>query len=108
MDIRSFGKDPQGNPCSLVTLVNNAGASVSVTDWGAHIVSIRVPVPGEQPREVSLGQDSAEAYAAGGIGYMGATVGRYGNRIGGAAFELGGKQYQVGANEGPNMLHGGH
>ncbi len=107
VDIRPFGADPQGNPCSLYTITNAGGASVSVTDWGAHIVSIRVPDRDGNLGEVCLGQDSAQRYAAGGIGYMGATVGRYGNRIGGASFELSGHTYHVGANEGKNSLHGG-
>ena len=108
MRVQPFGKDPSGLACSLFVLKGTGGAEVSVTDWGAHIVSIRVPNKSGKLHEVCLGQDSAEKYAAGGIGYMGATVGRYGNRIGGASFELNGESYQVGANEGPNMLHGGH
>ena len=38
------------------TISNPAGMKVTVMDWGATILSIKVPVPGEkEPREVLLG-----------------------------------------------------
>ncbi len=109
MDIRTerFGLDPQGRPADLITITNRAGASVSLTDFGAHLVSVKVPDREGRLREVCLGFDSPEPYARTGNGYLGATVGRYANRIGGASFPLNGRIYLLSANDGPNTLHGG-
>ena len=105
--IRPFGLDPQGNQADLIILSNARGESVSLTSFGAHIVSIQVLDKEGKIGEVCLGQDSAQAYARRDIGYMGGTIGRYANRIGGAAFEMDGLRFPITANEGSNTLHGG-
>lgn len=107
VDIRPFGKDPAGQPADLITLTNARGESVSLTNFGGHIVSLMVLDRAAKLGEVCLGQDSAEDYARRDIGYMGGTIGRYGNRIGGAAFTLNGEEYPLYANDGRNTLHGG-
>ena len=40
---RPFGQDATGRVMTLYTMTNASGASVSVTDFGAHVVSICVP-----------------------------------------------------------------
>ena len=105
--VRPFGLDPQGRQADLITISNARGESVSLTSFGAHIVSVKVLDKAGKPGEVCLGQDSAEGYARRDIGYMGGTIGRYANRIGGAAFDMDGKRVQITANEGRNTLHGG-
>ena len=105
--VRPFGLDPQGRQADLITISNARGESVSLTSFGAHIVSIKVLDKEGKPGEVCLGQDSAQGYARRDIGYMGGTIGRYANRIGGAAFDMDGKRVQITANEGRNTLHGG-
>lgn len=107
VSVKPFGLDPQGNEVSLITLTNARGESASFSNFGAHIVSIKVMDKNGDIGEVCLGQDSAQSYARRDIGYMGATVGRYANRIGSAAFEMDGKAYAITANEGRNTLHGG-
>lgn len=102
-----FGCDPQGKQADLIVLSNTKGESVGLTNFGAHIVSVKVLDKEGNLGEVCLGQDSAEGYARRDIGYMGGTVGRYANRIGGAAFEMDGIRYPITANEGRNTLHGG-
>ncbi len=91
----------------LITLTNSRGESVSLCNYGAHIVSVRVLDQTGQLGEVCLGQDTLAGYAIGDKGYMGATIGRYGNRIAGAGFEMDGIRYLLHANNGPNTLHGG-
>lgn len=104
--IKAFGT-AQAAACDLITLTNDSGASMSVTNFGAHLVSIRVPDRDGNLGEVTLGQDDAARYADNDIGYMGATVGRYGNRIAGAAFMQDDVTYRLYANDGENTLHGG-
>ncbi len=107
VSIRPFGLDPQGNAVDLITITNARGESIGLSNYGAHIVSIKVCDRKGEIGEVSLGQESAEGYARRDIGYMGGTIGRYANRIGGAAFEMDGTRFQVTPNEGNNTLHGG-
>lgn len=103
---KPFGVDLIGRPMTLYTMTNKVGASVSVLDFGAHIVSIRVPDRQGKLAEVCLGYDSLEEYDRN-SGYLGATVGRYGNRIAGAKFTLNGVEYELFPNNGRNNLHGG-
>lgn len=103
---RPFGTDCIGRMTTLFTLTNASGASVSILDYGAHIVSVKMPDKNGHIGEVSLGFDTIEPYEKP-HACMGATIGRYANRIGGARFELGGKEYALFQNENGNCLHGG-
>ena len=106
MTKRPFGTDLIGRQMTLYTMTNKAGASVSVLDFGAHLVSIRVPDRDGKLADVCLGFDTLEEYD-GKPSFLGATVGRYANRIGKARFALNGKEYPLFANDGENTLHGG-
>jgi aldose 1-epimerase len=88
------------------TVRNSAGASLSVTDYGATITSLCVPDKNGRLVDVVLGYDTEEEYRSNGD-YLGATIGRVGNRIGGAAFSLNGVEYRLAKNDGENQLHGG-
>ena len=88
------------------TVRNSAGASLSVTDYGATITSLCVPDKNGQLVDVVLGYETEEEYRSNGD-YLGATIGRVGNRIGGAAFSLNGVEYRLAKNDGENQLHGG-
>ena len=101
-----FGIDQIGRPMTLYTMTNKIGASVSVLDFGAHLVSIRVPDRAGKLGEVCLGFDTLEEYDRN-PSFLGATIGRVGNRIGGAQFTLNGQTYTLFKNDGPNTLHGG-
>jgi len=103
---KPFGKSPEGKAIELFTLKNDKGMEVSVMDWGATIVSIKVPDRTGHFDDVVLGYDNAEDYMKG-TAFFGAVVGRYGNRIGGSRFTLDGHVYHVTPNEGANSLHGG-
>ncbi len=105
--ITHFGQTPQGERADLITITNSRGESAGFTNFGAHLVSIKVLDKLGNLGEVCLGQDNAAQYARSDIGYMGGTIGRYGNRIAGAEFELNGETYQLYANNGSNTLHGG-
>ena len=103
---KAFGTDANGRTMTLYTMTNASGASVSVTDFGAHVVSILVPDREGKLAEVNLGFDELGPYTAS-HGSIGATIGRFANRIGRSQFTLNGKTYHVPANDGANCLHGG-
>lgn len=89
------------------SLVNNAGMTVKILNYGAIITSIIVPDRNGQKGDVVLGFDSLSGYLQKNNPYFGALVGRYGNRIAHAQFNLDGKTYKLAANNGANTLHGG-
>jgi len=103
---KPFGIDQIGRQMTLYTMTNKLGASVSVLDFGAHIVSVKVPDRNGKLGEVCLGFDTLEEYDQK-PSFLGATIGRVGNRIGGAKFTLNGTEYTLFKNDGPNTLHGG-
>lgn len=69
-------------------LQNDAGFSVSFSNYGARITSVKF-----KDKEIARN------------GYI---SGRCANRISGASFELNGKTYHLDQNERDNHLHGGH
>jgi aldose 1-epimerase len=102
---KSFGVMASGEEASLYAL--KAGdISVTISDYGATIVSILLPAGRGRTDDVSLGLSTLAGYASKNP-YFGVTVGRHANRIAGASFSLGGKEYRLGANDGKNNLHGG-
>lgn len=106
MEKRRFGTTHDGKAAALYTLRNDAGMELSVTDFGATLVSLRVPKDGALV-DVVLGYDDVGGYEDADGYTIGATVGRSANRIGGAAFTLGGKVYHLTKNDGDNNLHSG-
>lgn len=108
IEIKSFGKAPDGREVKMFTLTNAQGASISCIEWGAILTSIIVPDAKGQMADVALGFDTLDKYIAP-HGSMGDTIGRYGNRIGAGKFSIDGVEYQVALNDhGVNHLHGGN
>ena len=103
---KPFGKTADGTPVELYTLTNGRGMTVSITNYGATVVSLWVPDRNGKPGDVVLGFDTLEEYLAG-CPYFGAVVGRYGNRIAKGRFTLDGKEYTLATNNNENHLHGG-
>jgi aldose 1-epimerase len=101
-----FGKTIEGEAVDLYTLTNIQGMEVKITNYGATIVSLKVPVRHSEPVDVTLGYDSLKAYERDNA-YIGCIVGRYANRIADGEFLLHGKRYHLAKNEGVNHLHGG-
>ena len=63
------------------TISNANGTSVTIMDKGATIISMKVPVKGEEAREVLLGvKDPADWYKQ--ACFFNATIGRFANRAG--------------------------
>src|SRR5271169_4733138 len=98
---RSFGKTTEGQVSDLYTLTNSHGMKVSITNYGARVVSIIVPDRQGKMADVVLGFDNLDGYT-GDNPYFGAIVGRYGNRIAKARFKLDGVEYKLAVNNGEN------
>jgi aldose 1-epimerase len=103
---QAFGKLADGQEISLYTLSNKSGMAASVMNYGAILVSLRVPDKAGKLGDVVLGFDSLEGYLKPNP-YFGAIVGRYGNRIAHGTFQLDGVRYSLAKNNGANSLHGG-
>lgn len=101
---KDFGITPDGRTASLYTFTNVHGAEMSVSDFGALLVSVRVPDREGRRQDVVLGYDGVEDYLKG-ICFFGAVIGRSGNRIADAKFTLNKETYVLPANENGNNLH---
>ena len=102
-----FGTDSNGEDVYLYTLQSASGIEVAITNYGAAIVSIKVPDRAGRIEDVVLGYDSLGGYLSSKNQYFGATIGRYANRIALGSFSLDSKRYEIPINDGPNALHGG-
>jgi aldose 1-epimerase len=102
----TFGKTTGGEQIDLYSLKNKKGMEVSIANFGATVVTLKVPDRGGKATDIVLGYDTLDGYEKG-TSYFGATVGRYGNRIAGGKFSLNGKTYTLPKNNGENTLHGG-
>ena len=87
LTVKDFGTTEKGQKALLYTMKNDAGTSVSVSDYGAALVSLFVRGKDGNPVDVVLGYDNVTGYEKGGDS-IGATVGRNANRIGGASIEI--------------------
>jgi aldose 1-epimerase len=106
VSVTRFGELPDGRLASLFHLTSPE-LRVTVTDFGARVISLLTRDRRGTWADVSLGYGSVEPYATPRNGYFGATIGRFANRIAGGRFWLDGREYQVPANNGANALHGG-
>jgi len=103
----SFGALPDGRRAMLYTLSNPHGMEVSISSYGAIVVSVKVPDRNGKIADVVLGFDSLDSYLNPQQSHFGAVVGRYGNRIANGRFTLDGAEYTLARNNGENSLHGG-
>ncbi len=95
-----------GKKTSLFTLENTQGMKVTLTNYGAKIVSIMVPDKAGKLADMALGFKSIEEYQTQDAG-QGAVVGPYANRIANGQFELNGETYQLEVNNHKACLHSG-
>ena len=88
-----------------VTLTNKDGMTATLLNFGARLVSIKVPVR-DDLTEMLVAYKEHEDYLTDPY-FLGAVCGRVCNRISQASFSLEGVDYQVDANNGAHCLHGG-
>jgi len=96
-----------GKEVSLYTLTNKNNLKLKITNYGAILVSLKVPDRQGNFIDVVTGYDSLAGYIND-KAFFGAIVGRYGNRISRGKFDLDGNEYQLIVNDGKNHLHGGY
>jgi aldose 1-epimerase len=101
-----YGHLPDRRQIDLYTMTNAAGMRVRVINYGATLIGVDVPDRTGKIEDVTLGYDTAEAYAEN-RGSFGATIGRYANRIARAEFTLHDHTYGLTKNAGENHIHGG-
>lgn len=105
-----FGKLSTGESTKLYTIVNPSGASLQLLDYGARIVSIRVPDRDGKLGDVVVGFGDLENFEHKDR-FIGPVIGRFGNRIDHSSFDLDGVHYEVTPNETfggePVQCHGG-
>lgn len=101
-----FGTTKEGKKITLYTLTNSHHMEVRAMNYGAIIVSLRVPDRKGQVADIVLGHDTLEGYFDNSP-HLGGLVGRYANRIANGSFALDGVKYSLPKNNGPNTLHGG-
>ena len=101
-----FGTMPDGTAVEIFTLTNSNGLELRAINYGAIIVSLKVPDKAGQFADIVNGHDNIEGYLTKSR-FFGAVVGRYGNRIAKGTFTLNGTEYALAVNNGPNHLHGG-
>jgi len=102
----AFSDTIDNNIVSLYKLTNANGMEALITNYGATIISLRVPDRNGKKDDVVLGYDSIQGYYSG-RAYFGCVAGRYANRIAKGEFQLDGVNYKLATNNGPNSLHGG-
>lgn len=95
-----------GKQTALYTLRNSNGMLVTLTNYGAKIVSIYVEGKDGSMADVMMGFRSVADYMQYGASH-GATVGPFANRIGGGSFTINGETYTLEKNNGENTLHSG-
>lgn len=95
-----------GKPTRLFTMENSNGMIVTLTNYGAKIVSIYAPDKNGNFEDVLLGFKSIEDYQQYGASH-GAVVGPFANRIANATFTIDGETYQFEVNNGEACLHSG-
>ncbi|OTN86393.1 galactose mutarotase [Enterococcus sp. 7E2_DIV0204] len=106
MTVLNISNQKFGENAILYSLTNDNGLTMKVTNLGARIVELIVPVKGEQ-RNIILGFDSAEEYVAKDM-YFGATIGRVAGRIKHGSFSIDEHNYQLPISpENGHTLHGG-
>lgn len=108
LEAANFSKHIDGKETMLCILTNKQGAELTITNYGAKIVSIMVPDRTGKLTDVVTGHNSIDDYLTSEEPYFGAVCGRYGNRIAKGSFTLDGVVYdKLAINNGPNSLHGG-
>jgi aldose 1-epimerase len=95
-----------GNQTRMFTLKNKNGMVVTLTNYGAKIISIYAPDRDGNLADVVLGFNSIGEYQKYGASH-GAVVGPFANRIANAQFSIDGETYNFPVNNGEATLHSG-
>lgn len=83
----------------------NEQLALTLSNFGASLLSCQVKMPNGNWREVVLGCTLADLPRQ--PSYLGMTIGRYANRIANSRFTLDGQDFPLSCNQAPHQLHGG-
>lgn len=103
---RFYDKTSKGIPIDIYTLSNSKGMVAEVINFGATLVSLKVPDKKGRLDDVVLGYDNLADYEKS-QHCFGGIIGRCANIIGGATIEIDDVKYKLDKNEGENHLNGG-
>lgn len=95
-----------GKTTRMFTMENENGIVVTLTNYGAKIISVYAPDKNGNFADVLLGFNSLEDYQQYGASH-GAVVGPFANRIANAKFSIGEETFQLPVNNGEACLHSG-
>eukprot|EP00948_MAST-09A_sp_MAST-9A-sp1_P000905 g905.t1 len=99
--------EDENEKITRIVLANKTGMSVTLSTYGARVLSIYVPDSKNKSDDVTLCYDTHDDLRTK-RNFYGATIGRCANRIKKGEFLLDGKTYSLPINNGPNSLHGGN
>lgn len=106
MKVLDITKQKFGENAILYSLTNDNGLTMNVTNLGARIVDLIVPINGKE-RNIVLGFGTEEDYLTKDM-YFGATIGRVAGRIKHGSFSIDDQYYQLPVSpENGHTLHGG-
>ncbi|RDC57589.1 galactose mutarotase [Pedobacter chinensis] len=105
-NIKENGLINRVDEVKLIKITNKHGASITLTNYGATLVSVVMPDRNDQLADVVLGFTDVEAYL-GDTNYLGATIGRFANRIANGKFVLDGRTFHLQTNDGLHSNHSG-
>ena len=106
LDRSHFQTVVNGDSTDLYVLKNANGMEVTLTNYGARLVSVMVPDREGEWQDVVLGFENIDDYVNSDNNF-GATIGRYGNRIANGKITVEGVEYQLPQNNFGHTLHGG-
>ena len=102
---KPFGNLENGEEVKLFTITNSNGASVDISNFGATIVSIKVPDKKGNLIDVTQGYDNVTPYEKYPVGHAGGTIGPCANKIDGGKFVINGETYQLETNKDGGRTH---
>ena len=103
---KSFGTiQKSGETAILYTITNKNGASVDLSNFGATIVSIKVPDKMGKLTDVTQGYDSVTPYETAPVGHAGGTIGPCANKINNGEFKINNETYTLEKNKDGGKTH---
>lgn len=106
-----MGLAANGEVIESFELTNKNGMKLTVMNFGATVISLKMPLKTGKVIDVVLGFDNLEAYLKSfrlkSPPYFGSTVGRFAGRINNSLFNLNGKAFLLNKNNNNHSLHGG-
>lgn len=105
-DSKSFEEVIKNKKTSLYTITNQTGGKLTLTNYGARIVSWCFSDKNGEVKDVVLGFSTLKHYLLD-TSYQGAVIGRYANRLANGEFSIADRIYKIAPNNGTHALHGG-